>query len=55
MIFELLSALNADIGEDKCGTVMVEIAFLICAMLMKSCFTRNAVFIYCNIPYAKDA
>ncbi len=33
MIYDLLSALNADIGENKCGTVMVEVAFLICTML----------------------
>ena len=28
-IYELLSALNADIGENKCGTVMVKLVFLI--------------------------
>ncbi len=33
MIYELLSALNADIGENKSGTVMVEVAFLICAII----------------------
>ncbi len=29
MIYDLLSALNADIGEKKYGTVMVKVAFLI--------------------------
>ncbi len=29
MIFDLLSELNADIGENKCGKVMVKRVFLI--------------------------
>ena len=35
MIYNLLSALNADIDIDvnKCGTLVVEVAFLMCAML----------------------
>ncbi len=29
LIYVLLSALNADIGDNKCGSVMVKLAFLI--------------------------
>jgi hypothetical protein len=29
MIYDLLSALNADIGENKCGAVMAKLVFLI--------------------------
>ena len=32
MIYDLLSVLNADIGDNKCGTVMVKLVFLICAI-----------------------
>ncbi len=32
MIYELLSVLDTAIGENKCGIVLVEVAFLICAI-----------------------
>ena len=29
LIYVLLTALNADIGDDKCGTVMIKLVFFI--------------------------
>jgi len=51
IVCDLLSALNADIGENKCGTVMVKLVFLITNTSMtlnvgNYVFCQKALFAY---------
>jgi hypothetical protein len=54
MIYGLLSSINADIGENKCGTVMVNVVFLItdtpviskCVYYVFVFFCQKAFLIY---------
>jgi len=51
IVCDLLSALNADIGENKCGTVMIKLVFLIANTPMtlnvgNYVFCQKALFAY---------